>query len=204
MYGFNPGFNLAGKIFDRQFYDRINDRLKRLRIAIGIAPGLSLFTATLSRDHIGGDRPGTACKAQEGRLRREGGPDLPDSLIDRLQPLWRSLKACQRVIEQFGSETRAFTLLKPEILAHGMGDNKDIRKQDRAIETETANGLERHFCSRCRIIDQFEKPALLCPKRAIFWKIASRLPHQPHGRYCLALTPQGGQQGLRTVVRHTY
>jgi len=56
--------------------------------------------------------------------------------------------------------------------------------------------LERHFGGGGAVIDEFQKSAFLRPQRAIFWQIAARLAHQPHGRDGRTFALQDGHERL--------
>src|SRR3546814_11182153 len=75
--------------------------------------------------------------------------------------------------------------------------HEDIGKQDRAVETETPDRLQRHFGRRLGIVAELEEPALGLPQRAIFGQIASGLAHQPQCGPRLLHPAQRCQQALR-------
>jgi len=75
-----------------------------------------------------------------------------------------------------------------------IGDHQYIGKQDRAVEAEAANGLERDFSSRHAILGQGEEAALLGSQRLIFGQIAPRLAHHPDRRRIAPFAFQNGQQ----------
>ena len=60
-----------------------------------------------------------------------------------------------------------------------VGHDQDVGKQDRAVEAEAADRLERDLGGRLAVVDQLEEPALLGPQRAIFGQVAAGLTHQP-------------------------
>jgi hypothetical protein len=63
-----------------------------------------------------------------------------------------------------------------------MRNDEDVRKEDRAVETETPDGLECDLGRGYGIIAQFEKSALLRAQFTIFGKITPRLAHEPDRR----------------------
>src|SRR3546814_12071807 len=79
--------------------------------------------------------------------------------------------------------------------------HEDIGKQDRAVETETPDRLQRHFGRRLGIVAELEEPALGLPQRAIFGQIASGLAHQPQCGPLLLHPAQCCQQALRWSLR---
>jgi hypothetical protein len=71
---------------------------------------------------------------------------------------------------------------KIQRLPESMGNHQDIGKQNRRIESEPADRLQRYLSSEFRRETQFEKTAGLFPQRAILRKIASSLTHHPDWR----------------------
>jgi peptidoglycan/LPS O-acetylase OafA/YrhL len=60
--------------------------------------------------------------------------------------------------------------------------HQDIRKQDRRIETETANRLQRNFRRAFGIKTQVEKTCGLLAQSPVLGEISAGLPHQPEWR----------------------
>jgi hypothetical protein len=89
---------------------------------------------------------------------------------------------------------RPFARQKRQILTHRIRHDQNVRKQDGAIEAETAQRLQGDLCCCLAVIDQRQEPALLRAKRAIFRKIAPGLPHQPDGTAREVLSFEGGEQ----------
>jgi hypothetical protein len=58
-------------------------------------------------------------------------------------------------------------------------DDQNVGKQDRAVEAETADRLERDLGRGVAVIDQREESALLRAQGAVFGQVAPRLAHQP-------------------------
>ena len=83
-----------------------------------------------------------------------------------------------------------------QILAQRVGHDQDVGEQDRAVEAEAADRLERDLGRGLAVVDQLEEAALLGPQRAIFGQIAPRLAHQPD-RELSGLPPlSDAEQGL--------
>ena len=80
------------------------------------------------------------------------------------------------------------------MLAHGVGHDQDVREQDRAIEAEALDRLERHLHRSGTVVDEIEKPALLGSQSAVFGQIAPRLPHEPYGRSGRAFAGESVEQ----------
>ena len=66
-------------------------------------------------------------------------------------------------------------------LPQRFGDDEDVAEQNRRVEIESANRLQRHFGRQFRRLDQFEEGVFLL-ERAVFGQGAPRLAHEPDGR----------------------
>ena len=70
---------------------------------------------------------------------------------------------------------RSFAGEEFELLAKRMRHDQDVREQDRAVEPEPAERLERHLGRRFVIVDEVEKPALFGTQCAVFGQVATGL-----------------------------
>jgi hypothetical protein len=100
------------------------------------------------------------------------------------------------MVDQRGFEPRPLAHPEAEILTERPRDHQDVREQDRAVEAEPADRLERHLGRGVGIGRQREKSPLLGPQSAIFGEIAPRLPHEPQRRHGLTLPAKSRQEGL--------
>jgi hypothetical protein len=66
-------------------------------------------------------------------------------------------------------------------LAHRFGNDEDVAEQDRRIESESPNRLERDFGGKLGRLNQFQK-GMRFLQFAILRQGATGLPHQPNGR----------------------
>ena len=194
MHRIDTRFDLLRQIIDGGCSYGVNQFAKFHWVRIGKATRLCMVLAALSGDHIGCHGPGAACKAQKGGFGWQGGTDLANRFIYRIQALGRGYQFLPIIFGELGSQSRPFSGFEPQILPHGMRDDEDIRKQDRAIEAKTADRLQSDFTSGIAIIGQLEESALLRTKVTIFGKIATSLTHQPYWRHCRLFPSQGGEQ----------
>ena len=80
----------------------------------------------------------------------------------------------------WGGETRAFTGFEVQAKAHCIRNGQNIREEDRSIQREAAQRLERHFAGQLGIFAQRHKIARLRARGFVLREIASRLAHHPH------------------------
>jgi hypothetical protein len=199
---FGACLHLSAEVFHCHIDNRVDDRLECTRIAIGQRAGIVLVAAAFTRHHVGRDGPGAACKAQHGRLRRQGRADLRDGVIDRRKALRHAPEGLQTHIEQAGRKRRTFTGQKLQVLTHRVRHDQDIGKQDRPIKAKPAQRLKRDLCSGCRIINQRQETAFLCAQFTILGQVAPGLPHQPDRTTGKIGALEGGEEGLLGSARH--
>src|SRR5476651_108304 len=85
-------------------------------------------------------------------------------------------------------------------LSHRLGDNKNVAEQNRGVETETANRLQRNFRREFGRLDELQKSVFLL-ELAIFRQRAPGLTHQPYGRAIYRLAARGGKETLAICQR---
>jgi hypothetical protein len=83
-----------------------------------------------------------------------------------------------------------------QILAQRIGNYQDVGEQDRAVEAEAADRLERDFGRGVAVVNEREEPAFVRPQLAIFREITAGLTHQPHRRRPDPLAFQHSDQWL--------
>src|SRR5690606_41414256 len=173
-------------------------------ILIGMAPLNGLVLAALSLHHVGRNRPRTSCEAHEGGFVINLRCDTSHGLVNSLKMLWGTLKRRQSNLCDLGCQTWSFPCLKPQILAHRMGHDQYVGKQDRSVKSETLDRLQSHFGSSFRIIAKFQKAAFTGAQFAIFGQITPCLAHKPDRRAIRFLAAQSFEQKFRGVcyVRH--
>ena len=149
--------------------------------------------------HIGRDGPGRAAEADEARPVVEAGPHAPYGLDDRLQAVRDGgtidLGEAAAIRDRF--EARSFALDEPQLLAESLRDDEDVGEQDRSVEAEAANRLERDLGSKLGIVAQRQEAAGLGPDLAILGQIAPGLTHQPDRGNLERLAGQCAQKGGR-------
>ena len=92
----------------------------------------------------------------------------------------RSSRATRRDPE--GIELRTLAHHKPHRLAERMRNHQDVGEQDRRVEPEAPDRLQRHLGGELRRETQIEETAGLLAHRPILRQIAAGLPHQPDRR----------------------
>ncbi len=99
-------------------------------------------------------------------------------------------------------QPRTLANLEPHGTAERIGDHEDVGEDDRRIEAEPADRLQRHFGGKLRVEAEIEEAAGLGPHLAIFRQITPGLPHHPHGRGSLALAGEHVDEGLCRRLGH--
>ena len=76
-----------------------------------------------------------------------------------------------------------------------MRDHQDVGEQDRPVEAEATDRLERDFGRRCTVVGKRQEAALLFPQRPVLGEVAPGLAHQPQGNPIAPLSVQCLEQG---------
>ena len=91
-------------------------------------------------------------------------------------------RADRGFVAQRPLEFRSFALGEVQPEAHRVGDGQDVGKEDRGIEREAIEGLQRHFGCIRRVLGECEEAAGLLAGCVVFREVAARLAHQPDRR----------------------
>ncbi len=158
-------------------------------MAIGHHPGRRLVRRALARDHVGRHRPRRAAEADQRDVGIELAANAAQRLIHRFEfaevGLRGQARHLLRRIQRI--EPRAFAGLEAHGTAERVGDDENVGKDDRGIEVETADRLQRHFGGVFRREAQIEKAAGLGAQFAILGQITPGLPHHPDRRHRLTV-----------------
>ena len=122
------------------------------RLAIGHQPGRGLIRRAAPRHHVGRDRPRRAAEAEQGDIRRQRALDAAHGLVDRRKHrvigVGRKRVQLRRIVQRL--ETRPFASLEGDRAAERVRHDQNVGEQDRGIEAEAADRLERDFRRQAR------------------------------------------------------
>ena len=107
-----------------------------------------------------------------------------------------------RIIQRL--EPRTLADLEAHGAAERIGDHQNVGEDDRRIEAEPADRLQRHLGGQFRIEAEIEEAAGLGAHLAIFRQIAAGLPHHPDGRDGLPLAGEHVDEGLCRRLGHEW
>ena len=114
--------------------------------------------------HVGRDRPGRAAEAEQRDIVGERALHLAHRLVDRREHA--SILGRGQRIQLHGIiqrlEPRAFAGLEPHAAAERMRHHQDVGEQDRGVEAEAADRLQRDFGGELRREAEVEE----CSRRA--------------------------------------
>src|SRR5205809_276128 len=82
--------------------------------------------------------------------------------------------------------------LEPDV--ERLDDQEDVGEQDRRVDAQTVDGLERDLRRRLRVPAELEKPEPL-PHRTVLGQVTACLAHQPHGGVRHRRAARGAQEG---------
>ena len=149
-------------------------------------------------DHVAGQRPRAAGKADQRHPAAQLGADLRDRIEHVLQGT--QIRHLQRhhlfFIAQRTLELRPLAFDKIQAQTHRIGHRQDVGKQDRRIQRVTVERLQRDFGGVIRILGQTEEGTGALARRAVFRQITTGLAHQPQRRVIGRLAQQGAQESI--------
>ena len=167
-------------------------------MAIGEQSRRRLIRRPPAGDHIARDCPWRAAEAdQRGLLRQRPldagrAPRTPAraGASQARAKLLEALRVADRV------EARTVAAFEGDALAERVGKDENVGEQDRRVEAEPADRLQRRLDRERGVIAEIEKRRGPGAKLAIFGQIAARLAHEPDRRRFLSLARKRGEEGL--------
>jgi len=171
--------------------------VQRLRITVEKRLGLREVAAAAALDHVGRDRPGRACEADERCAARKFAADQRHRIHHEAQ-LPAGVGHRERIDISRAAhrplDARPFALLEREPDAHRLRDHQDVREEYRGVERIARKRLQRHLAGELRVGRQAKEAACLCARRAVLREVAARLAHEPHRRTIHRLARQRAQE----------
>ena len=79
-------------------------------------------------------------------------------------------------------DARPLAGLERQTEAQRLERQQDVGEEDRGINAQPRDGLQRHLSGKLGVVAQLEDGVLL-PQGAVLGHVAARLPHEPDGRY---------------------
>jgi hypothetical protein len=127
---------------------------------------------------------------------REALANPGDRLEDagELGPSRACVQASQFPARLDGVEPRPFALDEAHALAERVRHQQNVGKQDRCVEAEASDRLQRRLGGKLRRVAELQEVAGLRAQCSIFRQVASGLPHQPDGRRRQRLSGEDAQQ----------
>src|SRR5438132_569277 len=154
------------------------------------------MTSPPAADEVGGDRERRAREADERRSARERPlhasgclEDEPDGglHVDRRE----APDLC--LVAQGAPDEGALAPGELEPDVERLDDQENIGEQDRGIDAQTVDGLERHFRRGLGVPAELEEPEPLA-HRTVLRQVAARLAHEPDGGVRHRRAARGAQE----------
>ena len=155
-----------------------------LRVVVEHGFGLAEVLRRAAFDHIGGQRPGAAGKADQWHAAIQLTANGAHGVHHITQILlWigdRQRFDISHAADDF-LETRAFAGFKIQALAHGVGDGQDVREQNRRIELRvTIQRLDGDLAGQLRVLHQLDEVTRFGAGSAVLRQVTTGLAHHPH------------------------
>ena len=167
-------------------------------MAIGHHARRRLIRGALSRHHVGRDRPWRAAETYQRDFRIEFAAHAAQRFEHRFE--FGEVAGRRQRADLVGRIERiepwAFADFEPHIAPERVGDDENIREDDRGIEVEAADRLQRHFGSEFGCEAQVEESPGPGADFTVFRQIASGLAHHPDRRDSLAAARENLKKGF--------
>ena len=153
--------------------------------------------AAAALDHVGRHRPRAARKADQGYAAAELAPHEPHRVHDVAQLALRVGHAEPSDVGRGLYRTRdarSLARFELETEVHRVRDRQDVREEDRGVEAETCERLQRHLAGELGCRAERKKAPGAFARRAVLGEIATCLPHHPDRRPGCRLAQQRAQQ----------
>src|SRR5262249_20543446 len=148
------------------------------------------------RDQVRRERERCPREADERDLGTKRGARPAHGLVDEGERL--GLELAKAVDVRGGAQRavdhRAVARGELEPDAHRLEHEQDVGEEDRGVDAELPDGVDRHLGRGIGRLTQLEKAELLADG-AILRLVAAGLPHQPDGRVRRGLAPARGEEG---------
>ena len=199
LHRLGAGLYLAQEVGGGSLDEPIDQRREQFWLAIGEEPRRRLVGRAAASDHVARHRPGSAAEADQGGFRRQALASARDRFENRRQPRPVRRLAQRREIGRSFDRLQARTLaaLEADALTERVGNDENVGEQDRRVEAEAANRLQRRLRREGGRIAEVEERGRLRTDLAIFGQVTSGLAHQPDRRRLLPRPVQGGEKALR-------
>ena len=197
--GLRAGLDLGVQVGGHRVGIDLEDAREQVGAAIEHRLDLAEVGAAAALDHVAGERPGAAREADQRHAAGEHGANGAHGVghvaqlrrrIGRRQPHHGSLVAHRPL------EARPFALGEVQPQAHGVGHGEDVGEQDRRIEREALERLQRHLARQLGRLAQGEEAPGARARGVVLGQVAPGLAHQPDRRVRGGLAPQRAQESV--------
>ena len=183
---------------DREFF---HQRVEERAVAEEQFLNAAEIVGAAALDHVGRESPRRTAETEQRFLalefrlhERERLAHVVEALRDRVGPQRVELGA--RVETVFHPD--AALLAEFVALAHRLGDDEDVGENNRGVESEAPQRLQRHFGGERGRSHHLEEGALGL-EGAVFGKVTAGLAHHPDGRSVELFAGAGGEETLAGV-----
>ena len=184
LHRVGAGAELAHEVLGLDGDQPVEQRIEKRRIGSRQRPGRGEIRRAAPADHVARDRPRRAAEAEQRGLVRQRPADPLHRLEDRRQ--MRKNRRVARLAQALELrpafervEARPLAFDEAHVLAQGVGHHEDVGEQDRGLEAEAADRLERHLGGEGRIVAEIEEGAGFRPGRPVFRQVPAGLAHHP-------------------------
>jgi hypothetical protein len=200
-----PGRGLRVQVRHRRPREFFQEAVQRRRIGRHQALRPREVPAAAALDHVGRDGPRRARESDQRHAPAQLAADQRDR-VEHEAELPPDVRHRQRVhvrgAPHRALDARALAFREREPDAHRLRDHQDVGEEDRGVERETRERLQRDLAGELRVRGEPEEASRLCPRRAVLRQVAAGLPHDPDRRPVDRLARERAQQPVVRERRH--
>ena len=199
LHRFRARLDLAQQVIGGGVGEAVDQGREDLGMAEGEQPRGGLIRRAVAGDHVARHRPGRAAEADQRGLGGQGGLDPLHGLEHRREarPVGLDAQSGEILSGLDRRQARALAALEAHALAERVGHHQNVGEQDRGVEAEAADRLQRRLGGEGGRVAEVDEGARRGADFPVFREVAPGLTHQPHRRNRLAFAVQRGEKRLR-------
>ncbi|RMU66035.1 hypothetical protein ALP29_05221, partial [Pseudomonas syringae pv. avii] len=184
LYRLGARHDLAVEVGGDRLRQLVQQQVHGLRVVVEHGLGLAEVFRRAAFDHVGGQGPWAARKADQRHTAVKLAADGAHG-VHHVAQVFVWIRDRQGFDIGQGAddflEARAFAGFEVQALAHGVGDGEDIGEEDGRVQLWVAvQRLHRDFAGERRIHAQAHEIARIGATGAVFRQVATGLTHHPH------------------------
>ena len=188
LHRVGAGLELAHEVLGLHRDEAVDQRVHQGGVGLGQRPGGGEVRACRARRSCSSP-PSRARRRSRAAWSRAGSSARRRRTVSKTGARWAKIAGSPASRRRSNSarparriEARPLALDEAHVLAERVRDHEDVGEQDRGVEAEAPDRLQRHLGGEVRVVAEVEEGAGLWPgPRPVFRQVAPGLAHHPGG-----------------------